>query len=348
MRPARLGVDLPAALHLVGRFLKYFALTFAFPTVLAAGYGEPVWPFLAAAGITVAAGGRAPVRLPDGPHDRDPRGVPRGDADLGARGVGVRAPVPLRRAAAAQPDRRVLRGHVRDDHDRCERAHRYPGAEPVDGDVAPVLAMARRDGHRGARARDPAAPPSGRATAHGERDARPRVRAAHDSHPGHRAPLLARLRRVDRADGADPRLLRVDRRRPVDERVPGGRARLLDPADRGLLAAGSLDRALRARQPVGDGALHGARRRQLRAALPGAHAPGEPVPGRGVPLLSRPARPRQPPALPRAIACRHLRVRGGGDPPGDGAGRLDDDHHGLRERRLRAVEQPHLGHPHAA
>jgi trk system potassium uptake protein len=55
-RPARLGVDLPAALHLVGRFLKYFASTFAFPTVLAAGYGEPVWPFLAAAGITVAAG----------------------------------------------------------------------------------------------------------------------------------------------------------------------------------------------------------------------------------------------------------------------------------------------------
>ena len=55
-RPARLGVDLPAALHLVGRFLKYFASTFAFPTVLAAGYGEPVWPFLAGAAITVAAG----------------------------------------------------------------------------------------------------------------------------------------------------------------------------------------------------------------------------------------------------------------------------------------------------
>ncbi|MFN8187281.1 MAG: TrkH family potassium uptake protein [Gaiellales bacterium] len=50
------GVDLPAALGLVGRFLKYFAVTFAFPTVLALGYGDPVWPFLAAAGITVAAG----------------------------------------------------------------------------------------------------------------------------------------------------------------------------------------------------------------------------------------------------------------------------------------------------
>jgi trk system potassium uptake protein TrkH len=55
-RSVRIGVDLPAALHLVGRFLKYFAVTFAFPTVLAAGYGEPVWPFMAAAAITVAAG----------------------------------------------------------------------------------------------------------------------------------------------------------------------------------------------------------------------------------------------------------------------------------------------------
>lgn len=55
-RPARLGVDLPAALSLVGRFLKYFALTFAFPTVVAAGYGEPVWPFLAAAAITASVG----------------------------------------------------------------------------------------------------------------------------------------------------------------------------------------------------------------------------------------------------------------------------------------------------
>jgi trk system potassium uptake protein TrkH len=55
-RSVRIGVDLPAALHLVGRFLKYFAVTFAFPIVLAAGYGEPVWPFVAAAGITVAAG----------------------------------------------------------------------------------------------------------------------------------------------------------------------------------------------------------------------------------------------------------------------------------------------------
>jgi trk system potassium uptake protein TrkH len=55
-RPVRIGVDLAAALHLVGRFLKYFAVTFSFPIVLAAAYGGPVWPFLAAAAITAGAG----------------------------------------------------------------------------------------------------------------------------------------------------------------------------------------------------------------------------------------------------------------------------------------------------
>ena len=50
------GVDLPAALALVGTVAKYVSLTFAVPAAVALGYGEPVWPFLAAGGIGVAAG----------------------------------------------------------------------------------------------------------------------------------------------------------------------------------------------------------------------------------------------------------------------------------------------------
>lgn len=49
-----IGVDVSASLNLVSRFLTYFSLTFLFPTFLAVGYGERVWPYLAAGGITAA------------------------------------------------------------------------------------------------------------------------------------------------------------------------------------------------------------------------------------------------------------------------------------------------------
>ena len=36
--------------------LKWIGLTFIIPAAVAVGYGEPVWPFLAAGGVTGAAG----------------------------------------------------------------------------------------------------------------------------------------------------------------------------------------------------------------------------------------------------------------------------------------------------
>jgi trk system potassium uptake protein TrkH len=50
------GVDVGASVNLVGALLKYFSLAFLFPIVLALGYSEPVWPFVAAGAITAAAG----------------------------------------------------------------------------------------------------------------------------------------------------------------------------------------------------------------------------------------------------------------------------------------------------
>ena len=51
-----LGVDVGAAVNLVGALLRYLSLAFLFPAALAVGYSEPVWPFLAAGAITAGAG----------------------------------------------------------------------------------------------------------------------------------------------------------------------------------------------------------------------------------------------------------------------------------------------------
>lgn len=56
LRTPRLGVDLGPALSLVGTLVKYLSLAFLFPTAIAVGYGEPVWPFLAAGGVTAVVG----------------------------------------------------------------------------------------------------------------------------------------------------------------------------------------------------------------------------------------------------------------------------------------------------
>ena len=56
VRPHALGVDVSGAVNLVGRLITYFSLAFLFPTVLAVGYGDSVWPFLAAGAITAAFG----------------------------------------------------------------------------------------------------------------------------------------------------------------------------------------------------------------------------------------------------------------------------------------------------
>lgn len=55
-RRRSLGVDVGGTLNLVGRLLKYFSGAFVLPLVVAAGYGEPVWPWLASTAITFAAG----------------------------------------------------------------------------------------------------------------------------------------------------------------------------------------------------------------------------------------------------------------------------------------------------
>ena len=50
------GVDVGGALNLVGSLIKYLSPAFLFPAGVAVGYGEPVWPFLVAAGATAAFG----------------------------------------------------------------------------------------------------------------------------------------------------------------------------------------------------------------------------------------------------------------------------------------------------
>jgi trk system potassium uptake protein TrkH len=56
VRVPRFGVDVPAALSLVGTLVKYLSLSSLFPAAVALWYSEPFWPFLAA-GALLAAGG---------------------------------------------------------------------------------------------------------------------------------------------------------------------------------------------------------------------------------------------------------------------------------------------------
>lgn len=71
-RPRAAGVDVSGALNLVGWLVKYLAAAFAFPTAIAAGYAEPLWPFLAAGAATFACG-LALERLTEGRHRIGPR-----------------------------------------------------------------------------------------------------------------------------------------------------------------------------------------------------------------------------------------------------------------------------------
>src|SRR5919108_1026654 len=74
-RPTRrraAGVDVSGALNLVGWLVQYLAAAFAFPTAIAVGYGEPLWPFLAAGAATFACG-FALERLTVGRHRIGPR-----------------------------------------------------------------------------------------------------------------------------------------------------------------------------------------------------------------------------------------------------------------------------------
>ncbi len=52
----RLGVDLLSSLNLVATLVKYLSIAFLLPMFVAVGVGDPFWPFLAAAVITLGAG----------------------------------------------------------------------------------------------------------------------------------------------------------------------------------------------------------------------------------------------------------------------------------------------------
>jgi trk system potassium uptake protein TrkH len=51
-----LGLDVSGALNLVGSLVTYLSPAFLFPTAIAAGYGEPLWPFLASGALTATFG----------------------------------------------------------------------------------------------------------------------------------------------------------------------------------------------------------------------------------------------------------------------------------------------------
>jgi trk system potassium uptake protein TrkH len=56
VRRETIGVDIGAALNLVGALVKYLSLAFLFPVPFALWYGESPWPFLIAGTITAASG----------------------------------------------------------------------------------------------------------------------------------------------------------------------------------------------------------------------------------------------------------------------------------------------------
>jgi trk system potassium uptake protein TrkH len=67
-RPARLGVDVSAALNLVGSLVKYLGPSALVPTAFALTHSEPAWPFLAA-GALVSGFGLALERLTRGAEE---------------------------------------------------------------------------------------------------------------------------------------------------------------------------------------------------------------------------------------------------------------------------------------
>ena len=56
VRRETIGVDVAGALNLTGVLVKWFSLSFLFPTVIAVGHGESPWPFLVATAAAAAFG----------------------------------------------------------------------------------------------------------------------------------------------------------------------------------------------------------------------------------------------------------------------------------------------------
>ena len=203
-RPAFLAVDLVGALHIVGTLIAYLSLATLVPAAVALGYGEPVWPFLAVGctrGRDRRRGRAGDARRP--PAQR-PRGLPRRLADVARRRRARRAAVHLLGRPSGQPARRcVFRGDVRLQHDRRQHRRERRGAASRPRDVAPVLAMARRNRDHRARARRPAPAARRRPAAARARDAGARDRVADHAHPRHRPPGLDPLHRAHRRPPRD-------------------------------------------------------------------------------------------------------------------------------------------------
>ena len=97
-----IGVDVSGALNLVGVIVKYLSLAFLFPVAIAAGYDEPVLPFLGA-GALAATTGWMLERITEGKERIGPReGFFVVSFTWLARRLLHLAPVPLRGRGAAR------------------------------------------------------------------------------------------------------------------------------------------------------------------------------------------------------------------------------------------------------
>ena len=222
MRPARRRRRLPAALQPRRAHASSTSASRSCSRPCSRlGYGEPVWPFLAGGGDH--GGRRAPrssTASRTAAHDRDPRGVPRRGADLGAR----RARRSRSRTCFGEPQ---LRNPI-DAYFEAMSGMTTTGASVLT-DIPALnqsMAMWRQFsqwlGGMGivvlALAILPRLRVGGRQLMASRRCRAPSTSRSRPRSGTPRA-ALARLRRPDRADDADPRALRLDRRRPADERV---------------------------------------------------------------------------------------------------------------------------------
>ena len=198
--PRRLAIDVPAVANLVGTLAKYLGLVVVFPIAVALWYREPVWPFLVT-GLATSGVGYALERVT--PDAKLRLGVREGFLVVSATLLmtAAFASLPYLFVGGEQLDHPIdayLEGMSGCDDDRRERRHRLRRPLEVALDVAPVHAVARRDGDHHPRRRDPAAAARRRPTDAGDRAARPGDRRALRAHPRDRAAALGPLHRADR------------------------------------------------------------------------------------------------------------------------------------------------------
>ena len=330
MRPA-VGVDVSGALNLVGRMVKYFSLAFLFPIAVGLGYGDPVWPFVAAGAITALFGW----------------GLERcttGGESIGAReGFLVVSLTWALSALAISVSYMFGEAQLRNPIDAYFES--MSGMTTTGATVLtdiPALnhtmnlwrCFSQWLGGMGIVVLSLAILPrlrvgGGRALVESEMPG-PEYEPLAIVNPHDSATPLAPLRRADRGDDPDPVDLRLGRDRLADDAVPGCGARIHDAPDGWILAAGSLRGAVRGREPVGHGVfmvLAGANFALHFRVLDKRFNPMRDEEFRAyiVIILVAIADP-----LPRAAEGGHLLRRRDRRPPVGLPGRLDDDDDGLR------------------